>query len=42
MLDLDTDQLDAVLMLAALCRGERHALDVFIDCLLEARTEAIA
>ena len=37
MLDLDTDQLDAVL-----CRGERHALDVFIDCLLEARTEAVA
>ena len=38
-LGLTADQLDGLLAMARLCRGDRHPLDSFLDTLLGVRYE---
>lgn len=40
MPELTTAQLDGLLMLAALCKGDRDPLQSFLDTLLDKRLEA--
>lgn len=41
VLNLSTEQLDGLLSLAAMCKGDRHPLDSLLDVLLDERLEAV-
>ena len=41
VLNLTTEQLDGLLSLAAMCRGDRDLLDSLVDVLLDERLEAV-